>query len=220
MNTPNRNTPKPTPKADKLVAYEVMVEGTYWGKGPGGTPTANPYEVRMVVPANYNDGGRGATYVKKALLGKIDGVPFLRSYKNEAKEMPYADYRQLRTHNIVDWMEVRDSKRVTEVIKQKAANEMSADELKAAITKLGITYPNPARKQELVDILVKAKAEGRKTLEEEADDRPNFAPKGVDNLDANIDEVELGTMVDTSPKDPNNPNLPAETDRFVDTFVS
>lgn len=222
MSNPQR-TPAPAAKKPDtaLIGYEVTVEGTYWGTGAGGAIAAKPYEATLLVPVNYNDGGRGASYVKKALLGKINGTPFLRSLKDKDGNLPYADYRQLRTHNIVDWAEVRDAKRLSDLVKEKTADQMSADELKAAITKLGITYPNPARKTELVKILLDARAAGKRTPEEEADDRPSFtAPKGSDKLDANIDEVDIGTMVDTSPKDPNNPNLPAESDRFIDTFTS
>lgn len=220
MSKPQRTAPAPKPKSG-FIGYEVEVEGTYWGVGVGGATVAKPYSVKMLVPANYNDGGRGNTYVKKALLGKIDGTPYLRSHKDAKGEQPFADYRQLRTHNIVDWSEVNDTKRADEVIREKTPDQMNADELKRALTKLGITYPNPARKSELVKLLAEAMATNVKAMDED-DDRPNFGvtPKGADKLDQNIDEVDVGTMVDTSEKDPNNPNLPKETDRFIDTFTS
>lgn len=218
MNAPrNQNQPA---KHKPLIGFEVTIEGMYWGTGIGGQSMPKPYEVKMLVPANYNDGGRGNTYVKKALLGKISGKPYLQGYKTEKGDMPFADYRQLRTHNIVDWAEVYDTKRAEEIVREKHPSEMNADELKAALTKLGITYPNPARKTELVRILSEAMAKNVKPARTEEDERPNFAPGAAKDIDRSIDDVDVGTMVDTSAKDPNNPLLPPEGDKFIDTFTS
>lgn len=220
MNTPTnrRQSPAKQPAAgtnNPLLAYRCEIEGSYWGRSQSGNIAPKPYNIVMIVPANYNAGGRGNTYLKKALLGKINGVPYLRTYKDAKGEMPYADYSQLRTHNLVDWQEVYDAETAGDMVKEKTVEEMNADELKAALTRLGITYKNPARKSELVEQLKEAMAANVQPVGEEAD-RPNFA----NNLDKNIDDVPVGTMVDTSIPDSNNPLLPRETDKVVDTFVS
>lgn len=219
MSNPHKPEAATPAKSKTPVGIELTVEGTYWGFGKGGQNMPRPYEVKMLVPVNYNEGGRGNTYVKKALLGKISGTPFLRAYKDDKGELAYGDYRQLRTHNITDWQDVFDAKRASEMVKEKTPEEMSADELKHAITKLGITYPNPARKSELVAILLKAQAKKPAPSTEEDDGRPNFQPGAAKDIDRDIDDVDVGTMVDTSDKDPNNPLLPPEGDKFIDTFT-
>lgn len=176
-------------KSKRLIGYDVSVEGTYWGSGAGGHAMEKAYSITVLVPANYNLGGRGNTYVKKALLGKITGSPLLKTFKDSKGNQPFADYRQLRTHNIVDWAEVFDEERAEDMVKEKAPAEMSADELKRALTKLGITYPNPARKIELINLL--EKAQGKAATEEEDDGRPNFGD-GAKTVPTNPDDIETG----------------------------
>ncbi|CAB4137009.1 HeH/LEM domain containing protein [uncultured Caudovirales phage] len=217
MNKPFAKAAAENTKRKKVLAYLVEVEGNYWGDGLGGHVASKGYNVKIVVPANYNDGGKGNTYIKKVLLGKITGTPYLRTFKDDNDKVPYQDYRQLRTHNIVDWQDVTDEETAAQAVREKAPTEMSADELKRALTKLGITYPNPARKAELVELLGQALVKAK----EEAEERPSFTgPKGSESLDKNINEVDIGTMVNTSVPDPNNPLLPAETGRYVDSFTT
>lgn len=224
MNQPaaakQQTKPAAAPKKGKVIGYELEVEGSYWGSGIGGHMVQKPYSVKMLVPANYNDGGRGATFVKKALLGKITGRPHLLAYKDKEGNPLYGDYRQLRTHNIVDWTEVTDASKSADIIRQKKPDEMSADELKAALTKLGVTYPNPARKSELVALLIEAAAKGPAS----ADDRPDYVRPlagvaGAENLDKTADTAGIGEIFDSSDVDPNT-GLPKLTDKSVEGFTS
>lgn len=220
--TPQRGRPakiKESPETEGvLVGYDVTVEGTYWGSDMTGRATERGYTVGIMVPANYNTAGRGSSFIKKVLLGKVTGQPYLKFYKDKDGKMTYADYRQLRTHNIIDWNEVYDSKRAGDIVREKEPQDMSTDELKRALVRLGITYPNPAKKIELINLLEDAK--GKQQTEETDDYRPNFGIKGMENVDKNIDDVEPGQPVINSEKDPKNPLLPKETDKFVDSFTT